>query len=97
MDNILKLFEYLKYSLNFFKKIYSKIKNRNKFFIEDYKQQEKNEFYFSKKLDNNRYGVFCNTDKEPLRIYKKPEHNNPKKLSKQFAKKLAWKKARCIK
>lgn len=44
-------------------------------------------------MNDDMCGVFYFNNKEALRIYKKPEHNNPKRLSKQYAKKLAWKKA----
>ena len=78
----------------FFKKVYFKLVNINKFFVDDYKNiQEEKEFYFSKKIDKNKYGVFSNKNREVIRVYKKPEHKNPKKLSKQYAKKLAKKKA----
>ncbi|MBU4016683.1 hypothetical protein KKF69_04365 [Patescibacteria group bacterium] len=90
---LLKLFEYFWKQL---KQRLSSFKNRNKSFVEDYKNQPKKEFYESRKIENNTYGVFYNKNKEPLRIYKKPEHDNPKKLSKQYAKKLAWKKANGI-
>lgn len=68
-------------------------RNRNKFFVEDYQKQEK-EYYFYKKLGPDEYGVFSNISNDLIRIYKKPEHDNPKKLARQYAKKLAMKRVR---
>ena len=94
---IIKIISYvLKPVFLFFKKWYLKFRNRNKFFVEDYKDFPEKEFYYSKKVDKGEYGVFSNKNREPIRIYKKPEQDNPKKLSKQYAKKLAWKKANNI-
>ncbi|MBU1246528.1 hypothetical protein KJ973_01595 [Patescibacteria group bacterium] len=95
-DAIIKVISYVKPICLFFKKGYSKFRNRNKFFVEDYKDFQEKEFYYSKKIGENKYGVFCNKNRNVIRIYQKPEHNNPKKLSKQYAKKLAWKKANNI-
>jgi len=81
--------------LSFVKKVFLRLKNRNKFFVEDYHQQEK-EYYYPKKVGHNEYGVFHSKSNEPIRIYKEPEHNNPRKLARQYAKKLAMKQARGI-
>lgn len=99
MEQIINFFlSSIKPIAKFFKKSYSRWKNRNKFFVDDYKNiKEDKIYYYSKKIGNDRYGVFCTDKKEPERIYKRPEHDNPKKLSKQYAKKLAWKKANNIK
>ena len=95
MSKIDYLFE-LKKVILLFKRLYLKFKNRNKFFVNDYKEKREDEYFFYKKISNNEYGVFKNRSEPPIRIYKKPEHNNPKKLSKQYAKKLAFKKANGI-
>ena len=96
METILNTISYIiKPVFIFLKKIYFKVVNRNKFFVDDYKNiVEEKEFYFSKKINKDEYGVFNNKNKDVIRIYKKPEHNNPKKLAKQYAKKLAVKKAK---
>jgi len=89
------LIDYIKPVIPFFKKIYLRWKNRNKFFVEDYKNPKEDKLYcYSKKISKNKYGVFWSNEKEPVRIYQKPEHNNPKKLSEQYAEKLAREKAK---
>lgn len=82
----------IKPASSLFKKCFLWFKKRNKFFVEDYQKQTK-EYYFCKKLGHNEYGVFNSIDNKLMRIYKKPEHENPKKLCRQYAKKLAMQRA----
>lgn len=98
MNEIIKLIlAIIKPVVAFLKKIYLQWKNRNKFFVKDYKNSKEDELYcYSKKISNDKYGVYWSNNKEPERIYQKPEHDNPKKLSKQYAEKLAQKKAKNI-
>lgn len=77
-----------------FRKMVLKLKNRNKFFVGDYKEKEAKKYYYYKKIAPDKYGVFYSkNNKEPVRIYEKPLHNYPKKLARQYAEKLAQKEA----
>lgn len=92
---IKKLFELsIKHVSIFLRKMILKLKNRNKFFVGDYKEKEAEKYYYYKKIAPDKYGVFYSkNNKEPVRIYEKPIHNYPKKLARQYAEKLAQKEA----
>jgi len=98
MNDILKIITFVSKPVFLFcKKGFLKFKNRNIFFVRDYKDKKQDEFFYVKRLSKDKYGVFNSDNKESVvRIYKKPEHKNSKKLAKQYAKKLAWKRANYI-
>lgn len=81
--------------INITRVLFLHMKNKNKFFVEDFAKKDERQHFYFKKLGCGKWGVFdSRNDKEPIRVYEKPNHETPKKFAKQYAKKLAMKQAK---